>query len=140
MYAARVLLPPQCLLSRTLNTLWVVELEPYYKLRGLVLLSPINVCFFGRSPQSVLYHYTLNPTLPAALQASSAATADDPTIDLSQLDVAAVMFDSAEPSSFRQAVALVVGLSGRAGDSLPIVLIAAKDDLGMSNVSGGWCG
>jgi hypothetical protein len=45
------------------------------------------------------------------------------------------MFDSAEPASFRQAVQLVVGLSGRAGDSLPFVLIAAKDDLGMSNVS-----
>jgi hypothetical protein len=45
------------------------------------------------------------------------------------------MFDSAEPASFRQAVSLVVGLSGRAGDSLPFVLIAAKDDLGMSNVS-----
>jgi hypothetical protein len=69
------------------------------------------------------------------LQASSAATADDPTVDLSQLDVAAVMFDSAEPASFRQAVQLLVGLSGRAGDSLPFVLIAAKDDLGMSNVS-----
>jgi hypothetical protein len=72
------------------------------------------------------------------VQASSAATADDPTIDLSQLDVAAVMFDSAEPASFRQAVQLVVGLSGRAGDSLPFVLIAAKDDLGMSNVSDFW--
>jgi hypothetical protein len=31
------------------------------------------------------------PSLLIALQASSAATADDPTIDLSQLDVAAVM-------------------------------------------------
>jgi hypothetical protein len=30
------------------------------------------------------------------------------------------------------AVQLVVGLSGRAGDSLPFVLIAAKDDLYMS--------
>jgi hypothetical protein len=68
-------------------------------------------------------------------QASSAATAVDPTVDLSQLDVAAVMFDSADPGSFRQAVELVVGLSGRAGESLPFVLIAAKDDLGMSNVS-----
>lgn len=36
-------------------------------------------------------------------QASSAATPDDPRVDLSQLDVAAVLFDSAEPSSFRQA-------------------------------------
>jgi hypothetical protein len=37
---------------------------------------------------------------------------------------------------------LVVGLSERAGESLPFVLVAAKDDLGMSNVSGrteqGW--
>jgi len=31
---------------------------------------------------------------------------------------------------------LVVGLSERAGESLPFVLVAAKDDLGMSNVSG----
>lgn len=69
------------------------------------------------------------------LQASSAATAEDPTLDLSQLDVAAVMFDSAEPASFKHAVELVIGLSERAGESLPIVLIAAKDDLGMSNVS-----
>jgi hypothetical protein len=38
------------------------------------------------------------------LQASSAATAEEPCLDLSQLDVAAVMFDSAEPSSFRHAV------------------------------------
>lgn len=30
---------------------------------------------------------------------------------------------------------LVVGLSERAGESLPFVLVAAKDDLGMSNVS-----
>lgn len=32
---------------------------------------------------------------------------------------------------------LVVGLSERAGESLPFVLVAAKDDLGMSNVSRG---
>lgn len=31
---------------------------------------------------------------------------------------------------------VVVGLSERAGESLPFVLVAAKDDLGMSNVSG----
>lgn len=30
---------------------------------------------------------------------------------------------------------LIVGLSERAGESLPFVLVAAKDDLGMSNVS-----
>eukprot|EP00775_Hariotina_reticulata_P013161 gene13161-13291_t len=32
-----------------------------------------------------------------------------------------------------KAVELVEGLSGRAGESLPFLIIAAKDDLGMSN-------
>jgi hypothetical protein len=44
------------------------------------------------------------PHARARRQASSAATASDPCLDLSQLDVAAVMFDSAEPSSFRHAL------------------------------------
>eukprot|EP00879_Flechtneria_rotunda_P018544 GHRR01019458.1.p1 GENE.GHRR01019458.1~~GHRR01019458.1.p1 ORF type:complete len:275 (+),score=86.36 GHRR01019458.1:453-1277(+) len=65
-------------------------------------------------------------------EASSAATPDDPILDLSQLDVVAAMFDSAEPATFRHALKLIVGLSGKAGESLPFVLIAAKDDLGMS--------
>jgi hypothetical protein len=34
---------------------------------------------------------------------------------------------------------LLVGLSERAGESLPFVLVAAKDDLGMSNVSQQYC-
>lgn len=68
------------------------------------------------------------------LQASCAASAEDPSLPLSQLDVAAVMFDSAESSSFSHALQLLVSLSERAGESLPVVLVAAKDDLGMSKV------
>jgi hypothetical protein len=55
-------------------------------------------------------------------------------LDLSALDVAAVMFDCAEPASFEHAVQLLVGLSSNAGPSLPLLLVAAKDDLGMSSV------
>ncbi|KAF6252047.1 EF hand associated-domain-containing protein [Scenedesmus sp. NREL 46B-D3] len=95
------------------------------QLHGLLTAAGSTSTLVDGAPRTLVLH-----------EASSAATADDPTIDLSQLDVAGVMFDSAEPASFAHALALAVGLSGRAGDSLPFVLIAAKDDLGMSNVSG----
>ena len=71
------------------------------------------------------------------LQASSAASADDFTLDLSKLDVAAVVYDSAEAASFEHAVQLAIDISTAAGESLPVVLVATKDDLGMSNVSPG---
>uniref|UniRef100_A0A383VCR8 Mitochondrial Rho GTPase n=1 Tax=Tetradesmus obliquus TaxID=3088 RepID=A0A383VCR8_TETOB len=109
-------------------------------LHGLLTAAGSTSSLVEGAPRTLVIHEASSaataddPTVDLSqLDASSAATADDPTVDLSQLDVAAVLFDSAEPASFRQAVALVTGLSGRAGDSLPFVLIAAKDDLGMSN-------
>lgn len=60
------------------------------------------------------YIHVLPCDLHVCLQASSAATAEDPCLDLSQLDVAAVMFDSAEPSSFRHAVQVRQAMPGQA--------------------------
>ncbi len=93
----------------------------------------------NRQQATTMHTYYMHMTCctsPCAhvVQASSAATAEDPMLDLSALDVAAVMFDCAEPASFEHAVQLLVGLSSNAGPSLPLLLVAAKDDLGMSSV------
>lgn len=69
------------------------------------------------------------------LQASSSATPSDPGLDLSRADVAVFVFDAADPTSFEAAQKLLVGISDAAGNTLPCVLVAAKDDLGLSSVS-----
>ncbi|KAI8463172.1 MAG: hypothetical protein J3K34DRAFT_527193 [Monoraphidium minutum] len=65
-------------------------------------------------------------------EVSSAAEPSDPMIDLSRVDVAAVVYDSSDPASFAAAAALAAGVSGLAGEGLPVVLVAAKDDVGSS--------
>lgn len=65
-------------------------------------------------------------------EVSSAATPDDPMTDLSRYDVAAVVYDSSDAASFAAARDLAVGASSLAGEGLPVVLVAAKDDLGTS--------
>ena len=54
---------------------------------------------------------------------------------LAACDVAAIVFDSSDLHSFRTAHRLLLRIAQAAGDSLPCVLIAAKDDLGMDQVS-----
>lgn len=54
--------------------------------------------------------------------------------DLSRLDVAAVVYDSSDAASFASARALAEGVSTLAGEGLPVVLVAAKDDVGASPV------
>ena len=53
---------------------------------------------------------------------------------LAACDVAAVVFDSSELHSFHTAHRLLLRIAQAAGDTLPCVLIAAKDDLGMEPV------
>lgn len=54
---------------------------------------------------------------------------------LEACDVAAFVFDGSNIESFRAAQELLVKVALLAGDSIPCVLIAAKDDLGISMVS-----
>ncbi|KAI8466496.1 MAG: hypothetical protein J3K34DRAFT_460850 [Monoraphidium minutum] len=62
----------------------------------------------------------------------SAASPGDPMTDLSRVDVAAVVYDASDVASFRHAAALAAGVSTAAGQGLPVVLVAAKDDVGSS--------
>ncbi len=54
---------------------------------------------------------------------------------MSRADVAVFVFDAADPASFEAAQKLLVGISDAVGNTLPCVLVAAKDDLGLSSVS-----
>jgi Ras family protein T1 len=53
-------------------------------------------------------------------------------LDLKGCDVAAFLFDSSSEVSFQQARAMMEVVSSAAGESLPCVLVAMKEDLGMS--------
>lgn len=53
---------------------------------------------------------------------------------LAGTDVAVFMFDSTSLASFRTAHQLMLAVAQAAGDALPCVFLAAKDDLGMSQV------
>jgi hypothetical protein len=46
------------------------------------------------------------------------------------------VYDASDAASFAAARALAVGVSSLGGEGLPVVLVAAKDDLGSSPV--GW--
>lgn len=48
------------------------------------------------------------------------------------VDVAVVVFDSSDAASFAAARDLAVAASTAAGEGVPVVLVAAKDDLGAS--------
>ncbi len=48
--------------------------------------------------------------------------------------MAAFLFDSSSPGSFQSAAEMMAAVSTAAGDTLPCVLVAAKDDLGMAQV------
>lgn len=54
---------------------------------------------------------------------------------LAGTDVAVFMFDSTSLASFRTAHQLLLAVAQAAGDVLPCVFLAAKDDLGMSQVA-----
>ncbi|GBF95707.1 hypothetical protein Rsub_08689 [Raphidocelis subcapitata] len=65
------------------------------------------------------------------VEVSSAAAPDDPMTDLRDADVAAVVFDAHDSASFATARALAAGLGAApGGEGLPVVLVAAKSDLG----------
>ena len=53
---------------------------------------------------------------------------------LAECDVAAFVFDSTDLHSFRAAHRLLIRIAEAAGNGLPCVLVAAKDDLGMDQV------
>lgn len=55
---------------------------------------------------------------------------------LAATDFAVFMFDSTSLASFRTAHQLMLATAQAAGDALPCVFLAAKDDLGMSQVGG----
>ncbi|KAK9829241.1 hypothetical protein WJX72_004718 [[Myrmecia] bisecta] len=59
---------------------------------------------------------------------------------LAAADVAAFVFDSSDPASFRTAQRLILEVAAASGDSLPCVFVAAKDDLGMSQDLVSECG
>ena len=53
---------------------------------------------------------------------------------LAAADVAAFVFDGSDAHSLRTAQRLLLRIATAAGDSLPCVLVATKDDAGMSRV------
>ena len=53
---------------------------------------------------------------------------------LAATDFAVFVFDSTSLASFRTAHQLMLAVAQAAGDALPCVFLAAKDDLGMSQV------
>ncbi len=55
--------------------------------------------------------------------------------DLAEADAALFIFDCSNLNSLRTAMQLLHRTAAAAGDALPCVLLAAKDDLGMSPVS-----
>ena len=59
------------------------------------------------------------------------------THDSHRCDIAAFLFDSSSPDSFHSARNMMEAVSTSAGDTLPCVLLASKDDLGMAQV-GDW--
>lgn len=59
----------------------------------------------------------------------------NPTAVLEPCDVAAFVFDGSSIESFKAAHELLLKVAQLAQDALPCVLIAAKDDLGISMVS-----
>lgn len=55
--------------------------------------------------------------------------------ELAGNDVAAFVFDSSSPESFREAHLTLMRVAEASGNSLPCVFLAAKDDLAMPHVS-----
>lgn len=60
---------------------------------------------------------------------------EDPEALQDACDVAAFVFDGSNIESFKAALDLLLKLAHLADDTIPCVLIAAKDDLGISMVS-----
>ncbi|KAJ9519229.1 hypothetical protein QJQ45_017887 [Haematococcus lacustris] len=80
--------------------------------------------------QQVLTSAALAAMGPPLLTPPPGSTSDLP--DLARADVAAFVFDSSSRESFQAAVDLLVKVSSLAGETLPCVLVAAKDELVMS--------
>lgn len=73
---------------------------------------------------------------PSGLPWSGHAAMPGALPDMSKADVAVFVFDSSDLESWHRAVDSMVALSSLPGcDTLPCVLVAAKDDLGMADVS-----
>ena len=54
--------------------------------------------------------------------------------DLASCDLAVILFDSSSLQSMTEALQLLLSVTLAANNSLPCVMLAAKDDLGMSPV------
>lgn len=90
-----------------------------------------------RSSAPSVVHSSDTAISGAAVQRGSSPAGTSPKAgsllsELTRCDVAAFAFDSSSAASFNEAVELLVAVSTAAGDALPCLLIAAKDDLGMS--------
>jgi len=69
-------------------------------------------------------------------EGDAAALLESPAVadTLVAADVAAFVFDGSDAHSLRTAQRLLLRIATAAGDSLPCVLVATKDDAGMSQV------
>lgn len=79
--------------------------------------------------QAVLLLREISESSAAKLLRSSAAA----DVALAEADVAVFIFDCTSLTSWRTAHRLMLAVAQAAGDVLPCVLVAAKDDLGISN-------
>jgi Ras family protein T1 len=66
--------------------------------------------------------------------------AQSPKAFFASCDVAVFLFDSSSPESFREAHRQLQQVASASGDTLPCLLVAAKDDLGMSQALLEECG
>ena len=61
-------------------------------------------------------------------------TAGGGAADLASCDLGVFLFDSSSLHSMTEALQLLLSVTSAANNSLPCVMLAAKDDLGMSQV------
>lgn len=109
--------------------------EPSKQLGGLVSVGAVSC---SDSRQRVLIMSEVEEDVVSELSVlssinpQSSSPPSSPLLDLKGCDVAAFLFDSSSETSFQQAREMMELVSTAAGENLPCVLVAMKEDLGMS--------
>jgi len=85
-------------------------------------------------PDDVVTEFMTSLELSRAAPAGSSTEAHTSAMpNLARCDVAAFVFDASSSESFRAARVMMLAVSTAAGDTLPCVMVAAKDDLCMAH-------
>ena len=97
-------------------------------LRGVQCNDVMHGCLLAEADVTLIAHKISESDLERLLSSSDAAA------ELASCDVAAFVFDSSSPESFRETHIAMMRAAEASGNSLPCMLIAAKDDLTMPPV------